>query len=341
MLTMLGAGWLLPLLLIAVMVTGMVYRSLNAQIKRTINITTEKAVEICTLRLSDCITQSKDISYNGQLRTVYEQFLKNGNEADLYSSTSSLLEEKYKFNEDYRLTGLYYTDMPDRVYFTGSTYLAGSQRYFYSDGEQAVREASDKIDTDTVLVKAGNRIYLVRNVMDHSFHPYAVLFMELNDERIFESLQSVWQCKGYEVFCGDELLFENNAPSVEFDDVKSVNSGEIRFFGDETVIHRMDLGTNQMYYAVRYDRDAVRQEMRAPADLFLLVLLFIIPLIAILVLLAAIVGITTSIADRKAATQIDKGKNSVPTVVTPADKSTNKGGADSRKAETILCLGPG
>lgn len=61
---------------------------------------------------------------------------------------------------------------------------------------------------------------------------------------------------------------------------------------------------------------------------------FYIPLIAILVLLAAIVGITTSIADRKAATQIDKGKNSVPTVVTPADKSTNKGGADSRKAET-------
>ena len=280
---MLGAGWLLPLLLIAFMVTGMVYRSLNAQIRRTINITTEKAVEICTLRLSDCITQSKDISYNGQLRSIYERFLKDGNEADLYSSTSSLLEEKYKFNEDYRLTGLYYTDMPDRVYFTGSTYLAGSQRYFYADGEQAVREASGRIDTDTVLVKAGNRIYLVRNVMDHSFHPYAVLFMELNDERIFESLQSVWQCTGYEVFCGDELLFENNAPSAAFDDVKSVNSGDTRFFGDDTVIHRMDLGTNQMYYAVRYDREAVKQEMRAPADLFLLVLLFMIPLIAILI----------------------------------------------------------
>ena len=283
MLIMLGVGWLLPLLLIAVIITGQVYRSLSAQIARTITITMEKAVEICSLRLSDCITQSKDISYNGQLRTIYERFLRDGNEAELYSSTSSLLGEKYKFNEDYRLTGLYYTDMPDRFYFTGSTYLAGSQRYFYSNGEEAVRKASEMIDTDTALVKAGSRIYLVRNVMDHSFHPYAVLFMELNDARIFESLQSVWQCTGFKVFCGEELLFEDQAQSMTEDGMHVLADGEIRLIGDDTVIHRMDLDTNQMVYAVQYDREAVQQEVRAPADLFLLLLLFMIPLITILI----------------------------------------------------------
>ena len=77
MLIMLGVGWLLPLLLIAVIITGQVYRSLSAQIARTITITMEKAVEICSLRLSDCITQSKDISYNGQLRSIYERFLRD------------------------------------------------------------------------------------------------------------------------------------------------------------------------------------------------------------------------------------------------------------------------
>ena len=280
---MLGVGWLLPLLLIAVIITGQVNRSLSAQIARTITITMEKAVEICSLRLSDCITQSKDISYNGQLRSIYERFLRDGNEAELYSSTSSLLGEKYKFNEDYRLTGLYYTDMPDRFYFTGSTYLAGSQRYFYSNGEEAVRKASEMIDTDTALVKAGSRIYLVRNVMDHSFHPYAVLFMELNDARIFESLQSVWQCTGFKVFCGEELLFENQAQSMTEDGMHVLANGEIRLIGDDTVIHRMDLDTNQMVYAVQYDREAVQQEVRAPADLFLLLLLFMIPLITILI----------------------------------------------------------
>ena len=283
MLIMLGVGWLLPLLLIAVIITGQVYRSLSAQIARTITITMEKAVEICSLRLSDCITQSKDISYNGQLRTIYERFLRDGNEAELYSSTSTLLGEKYKFNEDYRLTGLYYTDMPDRFYFTGSTYLAGSQRYFYSNGEEAVRKASEMIDTDTALVKAGSRIYLVRNVMDHSFHPYAVLFMELNDARIFESLQSVWQCTGFKVFCGEELLFEDQAQSMTEDGMHVLADGEIRLIGDDTVIHRMDLDTNQMVYAVQYDREAVQQEVRAPADLFLLLLLFMIPLITILI----------------------------------------------------------
>ena len=283
MLSMLGVGWLLPLLLIAVVITGQVYRSLNEQIKRTITITTEKAVEICTLRLSDCITQSKDISYNGQLRSIYEQYLRDGNEADLYSSTTSLLEEKYKFNEDYRLTGLYYTDMPDRFYFTGSTYLAGSQRFFSTYGKQAVRNASETIDTDTVLVKAENRIYLVRNVMDHSFHPYAVLFMELNDTRIFESLQSVWQCTGFEVFCGEKLLFDENGPDTAVAEAGALTDKEIRFLGDDIVLHRMDLGSNRMTYAVRYDREAVKQEVRAPADLFGLMLVFMIPLIVLLI----------------------------------------------------------
>ena len=280
---MLGVGWLLPLLLMTVMITGMVSHSLNAQITRTITTTMEKAAEICTLRLSDCITQSKDISYNGQLRSVYEKYLKDGNEADLYSSTSSLLGEKYKFNEDYRLTGLYYTDMPDRFYFTGSTYLAEGQRYFNTYGVTAVREASAAIDTDTVLVKAGERVYLVRNIMDHNFHPYAVLFMELNDERIFESLRSVWQCRDFEVFCGRELLFRENESFMEETEAASLNNGEIRMSGSDRVIHRKDLGSNQMVYAVRFDREAVDQERRGPVNLFLLVLLFLIPLIAILV----------------------------------------------------------
>ena len=139
------------------------------------------------------------------------------------------------------------------------------------------------IDTDTALVKAGSRIYLVRNVMDHSFHPYAVLFMELNDARIFESLQSVWQCTGFKVFCGEELLFEDQAQSMTEDGMHVLTDGEIRLIGDDTVIHRMDLDTNQMVYAVQYDREAVQQEVRAPADLFLLLLLFMIPLITILI----------------------------------------------------------
>ena len=61
---------------------------------------------------------------------------------------------------------------------------------------------------------------------------------------------------------------------------------------------------------------------------------FYIPLIGILVLLAAIVGVTTSIADRKAATNYDNAeKDVVPTVVTPASDSKNKNGKDVRKDE--------
>lgn len=59
---------------------------------------------------------------------------------------------------------------------------------------------------------------------------------------------------------------------------------------------------------------------------------FYIPLIGILVLLAAIVGITTSLANRKAAPSNDTNKeNVVPTVVTTASDNKDKDGKDTRK----------
>ncbi|MBQ9329139.1 MAG: histidine kinase [Solobacterium sp.] len=282
MLSMLFISWLLPLLVIVVLLTGMISRSLNKQINRTISTTTEKAVEICTLRLNDCITQSKDISYNGRLREIYESYLTNGNEAELYAGTSSLLEEKYKFNDDYKMTGLYYTAMPDKFYFTGSTYLNNSQRMFYAYGKEAVMEASQHIDTDTVLITAANRIYLVRNVMDHSFHPYAVLFMELNDTRIFESLRSVWRFKGYTVFCNETELFSETGDDVSLDYLDMIGNRNIEFSGTDLIYHRYDLGTNRMVYAVQFDREAVNRELHVPAQVFVVMMVFIIPLIGLL-----------------------------------------------------------
>ncbi len=61
---------------------------------------------------------------------------------------------------------------------------------------------------------------------------------------------------------------------------------------------------------------------------------FYIPLIGILVLLAAIVGITTSVADRKASPTYDTAdEDVVPTVVPPASDGKDKNGKDIRKDE--------
>ena len=281
MLNMLAITWLLPLILIAVVLTAFISRSLNTQVHRTISTTMEKAVEICTLRLNDCIEQSKDISYNGRLREIYEQYQKDGNESALYTSTSSLLGEKYKFNDDYRLTGLYYTDQPERVYYTGSTYLYESQRYYQNYARELIQEASEVIDTDTVLVTVNNRVYLVRNVMDHNFRPYAVLFMDLNEPRIFESLKSVWQYQSLTVFFAGEEIYQADDAVIPAN--HQVRNGTVLLEGVDLVYSRRDLGSNEMLYAVKYNRDAVQKELATPVHMFILILLFMIPLAILIV----------------------------------------------------------
>lgn len=39
------------------------------------------------------------------------------------------------------------------------------------------------------------RLYMIRNLVDSKFHPFAILAIELNEESLMESLKSVW---GYE-----------------------------------------------------------------------------------------------------------------------------------------------
>ena len=206
MLNTIITSWLLPIIVITLIISVFVEARLSEQMNRTVSTTMEKAAEICNLRLNDCITQSKEISYNSQLREIYQRWKETGNRADLYADVSVLLEEKYKFNQDYLMTGLYFTEDPDTVYFTGNQSLRSSRNYFDKVSKKHILEEAESIDTRTVLVADGMHVYLVRNIMDRSFQPYAVLFMDLNRDRIFESLRAVWQYESFAVYSNDTLL---------------------------------------------------------------------------------------------------------------------------------------
>ena len=73
MLNTIITSWLLPIIVITLIISVFVEARLSEQMNRTVSTTMEKAAEICNLRLNDCITQSKEISYNSQLREIYQR----------------------------------------------------------------------------------------------------------------------------------------------------------------------------------------------------------------------------------------------------------------------------
>ena len=278
MLNTIITSWLLPIIVITLIISVFVEARLSEQMNRTVSTTMEKAAEICNLRLNDCITQSKEISYNSQLRVIYQRWKETGNRADLYADVSVLLEEKYKFNQDYLMTGLYFTEDPDTVYFTGNQSLRSSRNYFDKVSKKHILEEAESIDTRTVLVADGMHVYLVRNIMDRSFQPYAVLFMDLNRDRIFESLRAVWQYESFAVYSNDTLL----AAAKEAEETMPsdlIQDGQVHVRNWNEVYISSDIADHPIVYIVKFDRNAVAEESRTPLVLFAMLLLFLIPLI--------------------------------------------------------------
>ncbi|MCR5753757.1 MAG: hypothetical protein K6G30_02940, partial [Acetatifactor sp.] len=71
MMGMLILGLLVPLTIIAFSMVYMMSLTLGRQVERTIVSSTEKAAEICGIKLEEIWTASKNASYTGTIRESY------------------------------------------------------------------------------------------------------------------------------------------------------------------------------------------------------------------------------------------------------------------------------
>ncbi|OQA13065.1 MAG: hypothetical protein BWY62_01444 [Firmicutes bacterium ADurb.Bin356] len=68
--------------------------------------------------------------------------------------------------------------------------LDGLRRY-KSAAHKSVLEAYPSIDTGIRFMKADGKLYMVRNMMDSTFTPYAVIVMECDEASLYESIRGI------------------------------------------------------------------------------------------------------------------------------------------------------
>lgn len=282
LLRMISLFWVIPLLIVMLIMSFTVSKRLEREMARTMQTTMENAAEIVNLRLDDCIAQSKEISYNNRLRDIYNAYRQDGNDADLYASVTTLLEEKYKFNSDFMMTGLWFTDAPDKVYLTGGNHLSSCEKYWKQNVQTDMQKLSDEIETRTTLMHSGSHVYLVRNVVDRSFHPYAVIFMDLDSSRIFASLKAVWQYQMCSIYYDGRSLITLGPTYENADTSAFILDGQVHSYDYDQIYISRELAGSQMVFLVTYDADALKAERRAPALLFLVAVCLLVPLLILL-----------------------------------------------------------
>lgn len=186
--------WMIPFVL---MVGMMVHYILSNQLGDRVDNMTDQVnfnMQTSVERLNQAIEDSRDASYEGELRSVYEAF-KNNNYKDYWLSgrVRGYLNTKYTKAPSFSSTVFWYLEEPEKL--NGEVYnsSAGGSYHqidtYWKKDHETVKKYAETLDTNIGFLECDGRVYMIRNLVNRSFEPVGVLVMRLNIAYCFEGMQ--------------------------------------------------------------------------------------------------------------------------------------------------------
>lgn len=292
MVRMLLFGWLLPLLILTLGMIFTVSSMIKNQLEKTIVVSSDKAMEICDMQFEEMIVSSKNASYNGTIRDSYVKFLRQGSSVRDKKAISNFLAQQYKYDARILCTMLFFLDDPGEVFYVYNTYQDNNtgneafhrKNYFMDSMQDEVIEKSKSLDTGIALMEKEGHLYLVRNLVNSSFTPYAVLVMELKPEDMLESLNSIWGMEHYEMYIDGVPLIKNGVEErFHKDCIKETTEGSVYYNNQKEafVYKATKRGPQQIAYVVELNSKSIIDETVVLRYTFMLALFFMLLLIAV------------------------------------------------------------
>lgn len=293
MLFLLLFGWFLPLLLTNGIMSNMAARKVHTQIERSVTSSMEKAAEIMELQLAESETASKNASYLNVIREAYLAYIAGGSRRDFQTTVFTFLEQQYMFNKNCQSVNLVFREYPDDIYYTYNNSTGGTYRdiiYFKTYVAEDLLEQMDDLDTRTELRSYDGRLYMIRNLVDSKFHPFAILAIELNEESLMESLKSVWGYENAMVYLdGTYVLSLEGGDSLHYGEEQQNQLAENGNFIEHAsgrqnpyVYKRLKLYHSTLDCVVELDRSAIYAEITTIRYVYGILAVFAVPLVFII-----------------------------------------------------------
>ncbi len=289
MVRMLLFGWFFPLLILIFMMSFLVTSKINDQIERAIITSTDKAAEILKIQLEASETASKNASYLSVIRNAYDTYRVDENRRDFQEKVLTFLNQQYRFDSNCRAAVLIFPEYLEENFFTFNNSKNGTYKdieFFKNHVQDELLEHMEELDTNTELLTCEGRIYMVRNLVDSKFRPYAVLAMELDKDSIMRGLFSIWGYEDVTLYLDGELFLDASSDEIVIYDenVREKLAAENLFFEkanekNSYVYKRLKMYNGEFDIAVRLNNSIIYAEMQVISYVFVTLILFMIPLI--------------------------------------------------------------
>lgn len=287
-------GWLFPLFMLIYIIIFIVAANSHEQVEHTIMTSLEKSTEIMCMQIKDCETASKNASYMQVIAEGYRKYIdvaKEDKDKDAFRKSVILfLEQQYQYDDNCRTAELVMLDDPTERYFvmnvSGDKGTYRDIEFFYQTAQDRILEVARELDTATTLVGIEGRVYMVRNLVNSKFKPYAVLVLELNPASLMKGYAGIWGYEGTAVYWNGELMMaQQKEEHYLTEQVKEQLEKQETVFvrgGRWESIHayrRLKLYGGTMIVVVCVDKKVTHAGITSMEVLFIILILFMIPLV--------------------------------------------------------------
>ena len=210
--------WLVPILIIVALGGILFGDNYRRSVEQEIAASADYALRQVQVQLSDAIKDSKTISYDGIVRSVYRSYRQSGDSAALYRSINDYLNQKFSRADNYKAVFISFWDKAVDV----DAYLLSSGTAGYEllqtcrDSEPQILQRMANADTNICFLLLDGNLYMARNLLDSHFEPYATVVMVLEPSVVFQALYSIPRIHDLQLSIDDVLfcLDEQNSLTV-------------------------------------------------------------------------------------------------------------------------------
>ena len=186
--------WVVPITAILLYSSYTLNNNVQDRLRDTIATSVNIAFQQTQDNISGAMAASRESSYNDTINDAYRQYLDDKDHVALYSTVNSYLLQQYGYDDNFNATLLFFTAEPDTIYYVSNrtdSREIDSLKQYQNSFHSRVLEIYPQMGTQIRFLNEGNRLYMVRNIMDSRFQPYAVIVMECDQNVLYESIRSI------------------------------------------------------------------------------------------------------------------------------------------------------
>ena len=282
LIALIGVCWVLPVLLILALSGYFIRNNLQSRIDDTIETSVTNAMNMTKASIDSALAASRAASYDNVIQRAWAQYLEDADGVVLYGTVTEYLSQQYSYDENFRGVMLYFVKNPSTIYYASNRSNAGKTepiRNYRTYAHELAREISKESSTRICFFEANGVLYMLRNIVDSAFNPYAVIVMECDEGALFAPLDNI-------VWLTDASVDLNGIPreiagdGVEKDAVAGKDPKTEALYPVERTLRTSDY-TLSLY--ARSDGAQITSELPSSMRFLVLVMLLALPLLAFVI----------------------------------------------------------